>query len=47
MRNAYDSLIHMKFSRGFWLGYVIGAADLVIVWTLWAWRAELLDWWVS
>lgn len=45
--SMYDSIIMLKFQRGFYLGYVVGAADLVLVWTLWAWRVELLAWWVS
>ncbi len=45
--SMYDTIAEMKFRRGFWLGYMTGAADAVIVWTLWAWRVELLAWWVS
>ena len=44
---TYDILLQMKFSRGFYLGYVVGAADMIIVWTLWTWRHELLDWLVG
>ena len=38
----YNTMLKIKFNRGLLLGYVVGAADLVLVWTLWAWRAELL-----
>lgn len=47
MDNMYKTMLKLKFNRGFCLGYMVGVADVVIVWTLWAWRAELLNWWVS
>ena len=43
----YKAILEMKFKRGFWLGYAVGAADAVIVWSLWSWRAELLTWLVG
>ena len=43
----YETVLRMKFQKGFWLGYAVGAADMIIVWTVWTWRHELLDWMVG